>query len=99
MRQRAVDELLEVLDRRLASKNRITHTHSLASTTTCPAARRVPMSLADFGADYTIMPAVVCPLCGTRRARRGCPALGQADLRGLLRHEAAGEIQCPADCA
>ena len=44
------------------------------------------------------MPAVVCPLCGIRRSRRGCPALGQQICAVCCGTKRLVEIQCPADC-
>ena len=44
------------------------------------------------------MPAVVCPLCGIRRARRGCPALGKQICAVCCGTKRLVEIQCPADC-
>jgi hypothetical protein len=44
------------------------------------------------------MPAVVCPLCGIRRARRGCPALGRQICAVCCGTKRLVEIQCPADC-
>ena len=44
------------------------------------------------------MPAVVCPLCGIRRARRGCPALRQQICAICCGTKRLVEIQCPADC-
>jgi len=45
------------------------------------------------------MPSVVCPLCGTRRARRGCPALGQQICAVCCGTKRLVQIQCPSDCA
>ena len=45
-----------------------------------------------------MMPAVVCPLCGIRRARRGCPALGRQICAVCCGTKRLVEIQCPADC-
>jgi hypothetical protein len=42
---------------------------------------------------------VVCPLCGTRRARRGCPALGQQICAVCCGTKRLVQIQCPSDCA
>jgi hypothetical protein len=44
------------------------------------------------------MPAVVCPLCGIRRARRGCPALGKQICAVCCGTKRLVEIQCPPDC-
>jgi hypothetical protein len=41
---------------------------------------------------------VLCPLCGTRRARRGCPALGQQICAVCCGTKRLVEIQCPSDC-
>ena len=56
------------------------------------------MSSADFGRDYTIMPAVVCPLCGIRRARRSCPAVGQQICAVCCGTKRLTQIACPSDC-
>jgi hypothetical protein len=42
---------------------------------------------------------VLCPLCGTRRARRGCPALGQQICAVCCGTKRLVQIQCPTDCA
>lgn len=44
------------------------------------------------------MPIVVCPLCGNRRARRGCPAVGQQICAVCCGTKRLVEIKCPADC-
>jgi hypothetical protein len=44
------------------------------------------------------MRAVLCPLCGTRRARRGCPALSQQICAVCCGTKRLLQIQCPADC-
>jgi hypothetical protein len=44
------------------------------------------------------MPAVVCPLCGIRRARRGCPALGHEICAVCCGTKRLVEIQCPDGC-
>jgi hypothetical protein len=41
---------------------------------------------------------VICPLCGTRRARRGCPALGKQICAVCCGTKRLVEIQCPSDC-
>jgi hypothetical protein len=41
---------------------------------------------------------VVCPLCGTRRARRSCPALGQQICPVCCGTKRLTEIRCPGDC-
>jgi hypothetical protein len=41
---------------------------------------------------------VICPLCGTRRARRGCPALGKQICAICCGTKRLVEIQCPSDC-
>jgi hypothetical protein len=41
---------------------------------------------------------VICPLCGTRRARRGCPALGKQICAICCGTKRLIEIQCPSDC-
>jgi hypothetical protein len=43
--------------------------------------------------------AVQCPLCGTRRARRGCPAVGTEICAVCCGTKRLVEIQCPADCS
>ncbi len=42
--------------------------------------------------------AVICSLCGTRRARRGCPALGQQICAVCCGTKRLVQIQCPSDC-
>jgi hypothetical protein len=44
------------------------------------------------------MPAVVCPLCGIRRARRSCPAVGQQICAVCCGTKRLTEIACPSDC-
>jgi hypothetical protein len=44
------------------------------------------------------MRAVVCPLCGNRRARRACPALGKQICTICCGTKRLVEIDCPADC-
>lgn len=43
--------------------------------------------------------AVLCPLCGTRRARRGCPALGKQICAVCCGTKRLVQIKCPSDCA
>ena len=45
------------------------------------------------------MRAVLCPLCNVRRARRGCPALGQQICAVCCGTKRLVQIQCPADCS
>src|SRR5262245_27935296 len=52
-----------------------------------------------FRADYTIMTAVRCPLCGERRARRACPALGKLICAVCCGTKRLVEIRCPSDCS
>jgi hypothetical protein len=42
--------------------------------------------------------AVICPLCGTRKARRGCPAVGQQICAVCCGTKRLVQINCPADC-
>jgi hypothetical protein len=42
--------------------------------------------------------AVVCPLCGQRKARRGCPALGKQICAVCCGTKRLTEIACPGDC-
>jgi hypothetical protein len=44
------------------------------------------------------MPAVVCPLCGIRRARRSCPAVGQQICAVCCGTKRLTQIACPSDC-
>jgi hypothetical protein len=44
------------------------------------------------------MLAVVCPLCGLRRARRACPALGKQICAVCCGTKRLVEIHCPSDC-
>jgi hypothetical protein len=41
---------------------------------------------------------VLCPLCGTRRARRGCPALGKQICAVCCGTKRLIQIECPPDC-
>jgi hypothetical protein len=41
---------------------------------------------------------VVCPLCGTRRARRGCPALDKQICSVCCGTKRLVQISCPSDC-
>lgn len=40
----------------------------------------------------------VCPLCGRRRARRSCPALGEPICSACCGTKRRTEIACPTDC-
>lgn len=42
---------------------------------------------------------MICSLCGTRRARRGCPALGRQICAVCCGTKRLVQIQCPSDCA
>lgn len=42
---------------------------------------------------------MLCPLCGTRRARRGCPALGKQICAVCCGTKRTIEISCPPDCS
>jgi hypothetical protein len=42
---------------------------------------------------------VVCPLCGTRRARRTCPALDKQICAVCCGTKRLVQISCPSDCA
>lgn len=42
---------------------------------------------------------VICPLCGVRRARRGCPAVGQQICAICCGTKRLVQIRCPSDCA
>ncbi|MEO2199345.1 MAG: hypothetical protein ABGY72_25110 [bacterium] len=44
------------------------------------------------------MSASTCPLCGQRRARRACPALGHHICAVCCGTKRLTEIQCPQDC-
>lgn len=41
---------------------------------------------------------MLCPLCGVRRARRGCPALGKQICAVCCGTKRLVQIQCPSDC-
>ena len=89
MRERAVDQLLEVLDGRFASKYGVTHTTLPGSTTTAGDCKARSDEFWRISADYTIMRAVVCPLCGDTARPARLSGARPANLRGLLRHQAA----------
>ena len=42
---------------------------------------------------------MVCPLCGQRKARRACPALGHQICAICCGTKRLTEIRCPSDCA
>src|ERR1700681_814098 len=42
--------------------------------------------------------AMVCPLCGQRKARRACPALGHQICAVCCGTKRLTEIRCPSDC-
>jgi hypothetical protein len=42
---------------------------------------------------------VICPLCGARKARRRCPALGHDICAVCCGTKRLVQIQCPSDCA
>jgi hypothetical protein len=42
---------------------------------------------------------VICPLCGSRKARRACPALNRQICAVCCGTKRLTEIACPADCA
>ena len=42
---------------------------------------------------------MLCPLCGARRARRGCPALGHQICAVCCGTKRLVQIACPSDCA
>jgi len=42
---------------------------------------------------------VLCPLCGERRGRRGCPALGHQICAVCCGTKRLVQIACPSDCA
>jgi hypothetical protein len=42
---------------------------------------------------------VLCPLCGTRRTKRACPALGQQICAVCCATKRLVQIHCPSDCA
>jgi hypothetical protein len=42
---------------------------------------------------------VICPLCGKRRARRGCPAAGRQICAFCCGTKRLVQIPCPADCS
>jgi len=57
------------------------------------------MSSRDFVPDHTIEAVPeVCPLCGTRRAKRGCPGVGARICAVCCGTKRLTEIPCPSDC-
>jgi hypothetical protein len=57
------------------------------------------MSSGDFALQLYNNAAVLCPLCGQRKARRTCPALGQQICAICCGTKRLTEIRCPSDCA
>src|SRR3982751_5717464 len=57
------------------------------------------MNSACFAARLYNTAQVICPLCETRRGRRGCPALGTQICAVCCGTKRLAEIACPADCA
>lgn len=57
------------------------------------------MSSARFSARIIQYAAVLCPLCGTRPAKRACPALGHQICAVCCATKRLTEIHCPNDCA
>ena len=45
------------------------------------------------------MASVLCPLCGARRARRGCPAIAKQICALCCGTKRQVQIACPSDCA
>ena len=56
------------------------------------------MSSRDFSGGLYNSPPVLCPLCGVRRARRGCPALDKQICAVCCGTKRLVQIQCPSDC-
>ena len=56
------------------------------------------MSSSGFCARLYNSAAVVCPLCGLRKARRACPAVGKQICAVCCGTKRLVQIQCPADC-
>jgi hypothetical protein len=56
------------------------------------------MSSSGFCARLYNSAAVVCPLCGQRKARRACPAVGKQICAVCCGTKRLVQIQCPADC-
>ena len=101
MLHRRFDELLEVLRRRFISNKRLGHVPpSTGPPRTGRNARAVPSkNLRRFRANYNAeLRACPAPLCGTRKARRDCPALGQTICAVCCGTKRLVEIQCPDDC-
>ena len=92
MGERAVDELLEVLDGRFASNHRFTHTRTRLAHAYCKA--RSDNSV-NFRPDYTIVRICDCPSVRLRKARRACPALDQQICAVCCGTKRLTEIQCP----
>ena len=97
MGERSLDQLLEVLRRRFTSNNSITHRRWPRRLQTPRAiASTVPMSFCEFRSQLYNTAHVICPLCGERRARRGCPALDKQICSVCCATKRLVEIQCPA---
>lgn len=57
------------------------------------------MSSRGFSKRLYNIASVICPLCGERRARRACPALGKQICPVCCGTKRLVQIQCPSDCA
>src|SRR4029079_6022625 len=99
VRERAVAEVLEVFDGRFALEDRLTHTGPPGSTTPAKGCKARSDELSWILAGLYNNAHVICPLCGVRRARRGCPALGKQICAVCCGTKRLVEIQCPSDCA
>lgn len=56
------------------------------------------MSTTRFSAGLYNSAAVVCPLCGQRRSKRNCPAIGAQICTVCCGTKRLVEIRCPGDC-
>lgn len=56
------------------------------------------MGFARFSQEIYHNAPVICPLCGERKARRTCPALGRQICAVCCGTKRLTEIRCPSDC-
>src|ERR1700730_17038820 len=109
MGERTLDKLLEVFNGRLAAKDRFAHSREppaqcvvrwgpLGGPGWCGCNERSD-EFEGFSAGLYNRATVVCPLCGERKARRACPALGLQICAVCCGTKRLAQLACPRPCA